>query len=446
MLGRFGLVCRVLALLVFVLSAALPVDARSESVSSKNSLRDRQTTLFLNMTKDPQNLDLMFRYAGISARLQDYEAAISTLERMLVFNADLPRVRLELGALYFNIGSYALAERYFRAVIADQGIPPEVASRVNRFLTEIEKRQRRHHFAGRLEFGAIYDTNAGLGPENTDVLLFGRRARLVSGLGDEEDVGASVLASLTHRYDFGGPRRDFWQTDARFQARRYDDVDAGDSTALFLKTGPQVSLDDTLYGPKIRPYIAADYVRSDGERLYQGAEIGFDYLEVLSSDWSLFSTVSAGIRNHDDRRRDEDGAIINLRSGLAWRGVRDLTLTAAVDGVFDRAKEDFQSNTEASLRLSASFDYDPGVGFTDRKWQLSGYAAATYRVYDAPDPTVTLAETRKDTDLRIGAQHVFHFTDGFYASVGVSALMRDSTISNFELENFGASAALGYQF
>ena len=47
------------------------------------------------MLKEP-NLDVAFRYAEVSTKLHDFEAAIGALERMLFFNASLPRVKLEL--------------------------------------------------------------------------------------------------------------------------------------------------------------------------------------------------------------------------------------------------------------------------------------------------------------------------------------------------------------
>lgn len=48
----------------------------------------------------PDDLELMFEYALISVQLEDLEAAITTLERMLIYNRDLPRVHMELGAAY----------------------------------------------------------------------------------------------------------------------------------------------------------------------------------------------------------------------------------------------------------------------------------------------------------------------------------------------------------
>ncbi len=430
---------------VCVIAATLTVNhARSET--SVTGLRAEQASLFDAMRADPQNLGLMFEYAGVSARLEDYEAAISTLERMLIFNADLPRVRLELGALYFRIGSYATAERYFSAVDSAPDLPEPVRQRVAKFRAEIAKRTRRHHVSGRVELGITHDSNASLSPTDRDVFAFGRRAQLTEDSLGESDTGVRFLAELSHRYVFGDNDTEFWKTDMSVFGRRYEDVDVGATEAFFIRTGPQLALDEQYFGPKLRPFIDATHVRVDDEKLYSEGGVGLEYRDILGEQWSSFATVRAGVRTHRDNRSDEDGGIVDLRSGVAYSPLRDLVLTASIGAALDLADADHESNTEGSVRLTASFAYDPGLPIAGDKWRLSGYVSGAYRRYDAPDPVVTSEKARRDTDLRVGAQHVFNFRQGIYASVGVSALQRNSNLSNFELENVGVSAALGYSF
>jgi tetratricopeptide (TPR) repeat protein len=90
------------------------------------SLKSEQQALFERTFKEPANLDVAFRYAEVSTKLNDFEAAIGALERMLFFNAKLPRVKLELGVLYFRLGSYEMAKSYLASAIADASAPPEI--------------------------------------------------------------------------------------------------------------------------------------------------------------------------------------------------------------------------------------------------------------------------------------------------------------------------------
>jgi len=108
---------------------------------------------FQHMLQDPSNLDKSFKYAELGIQIGDYEAAISALERMLLYNPDLPRVRLELGVLYFRLGSYAIARTYLTRAVEGDNVPDDVRARVAVFLDEIDNRLSNHRFSGSVYSG-----------------------------------------------------------------------------------------------------------------------------------------------------------------------------------------------------------------------------------------------------------------------------------------------------
>src|SRR5205085_9486307 len=89
------------------------------------SLQARKEALFQQMLREPANLDVILAYAEVSAELGDNEAAVSAFERLLLFNPNLPRANLELGALYFRMGSFGMARTYFEKALAASP-PPDV--------------------------------------------------------------------------------------------------------------------------------------------------------------------------------------------------------------------------------------------------------------------------------------------------------------------------------
>ena len=121
-----------------VLAAPSGVGAAGLRTPTRRALEAQKEALFQQMLRNPANLDVTFAYADVSARLGDYEAAVSALERMLLFNPNLPRVQLELGALYFRMGSYDLARDYFEKAAAANP-PPEVRARIDEYLAQIDK-------------------------------------------------------------------------------------------------------------------------------------------------------------------------------------------------------------------------------------------------------------------------------------------------------------------
>jgi cytochrome c-type biogenesis protein CcmH/NrfG len=76
---------------------ALPLFAAPDAGVTAPDIEARRQALLQQMLQDPSNLDVAFEYASLSSQVGDYEAAISTLERMLIFAPNTPRLQLELG-------------------------------------------------------------------------------------------------------------------------------------------------------------------------------------------------------------------------------------------------------------------------------------------------------------------------------------------------------------
>ena len=126
-----------ITLLLWLASPAAADDAPLD----RAALQAKKEALFAQMLKEPANLDVTFAYADVSAQLGDNEAAVAALERMLLFNPNLPRVDLELGVLYFRMGSFEAAQSYFDKAMSFNP-PPEVADRVTEYLGKINSAEQ----------------------------------------------------------------------------------------------------------------------------------------------------------------------------------------------------------------------------------------------------------------------------------------------------------------
>ena len=124
--------------------AALSLGANAQSLlTGEDELRQKQAQQFQAMFDQPEDLELMFAYALTSIQLKDFEAAISTLDRMLIFNPALVRVRLELAASYFRIGSYPVARHYFTQVIDNPDANDALKGRAKEFLDFLRQIDRK---------------------------------------------------------------------------------------------------------------------------------------------------------------------------------------------------------------------------------------------------------------------------------------------------------------
>lgn len=437
------------------LSAALLAGAAAEGAAAQRAdqppagtqgeLRARQEALFAAMLQTPDDLDLMFDHALVSIALRDYEAAITTLERMLIFNPALGRAKVELGAAYFRLGAYENARYYFDDVLKNDAPPPEVERRVNSFLAEIDARSQTSGLSGVATLGLAYSSNANLGTPDSDIVLGGVGGIIDDAFVESDDIGARGTLRARHFVDLGQPDGDVWLTDVSIFTLHYLDETRGDIDSLILRTGPRLSLDERAFGPKLRPFIEGELLASDNDFLYGGIGAGVEYSDTLSETVNVFGAASTRWREYDDRN-DFDGFTHRVVLGAAYTPVSALTVTGSVYGEADFAEADFNSNLELGARLGALYRYDSGFDFTDRLWTASAYIGGAVRQFEDPDPAVDPSRERSDTDLRAGASHVFHIADGWFVQADADVLLRDSNLPNFDIDNLGVALSVGRSF
>jgi len=127
--------------LTTLLAISVIFSSQSESYAQKNdvtSLKKQFDIAFNKMLDDPSNIDVTMEYANIAVKLEDYESAIPALERILLFNPDLPRIKQELGVLYFKLDSYEMAKSYLKDAVSSKNAPKEVIEKANKYLAKIQ--------------------------------------------------------------------------------------------------------------------------------------------------------------------------------------------------------------------------------------------------------------------------------------------------------------------
>ena len=105
-----------LSLLVCMqLSAANVTPVITDPIQLEATKKERDK-IFSALIDDPTDLDNLFTYANLCILLGDLEAAIGVFEQMLIYEPDLPRIKLELGVLYFRLNALPSAKLYLNSV------------------------------------------------------------------------------------------------------------------------------------------------------------------------------------------------------------------------------------------------------------------------------------------------------------------------------------------
>jgi tetratricopeptide (TPR) repeat protein len=102
-----------------------------EATPAERAAYDKAFQATLEKPSDPETLA---RFADLAVKVGDIEGAISALERLLLIDANQPEVKLELGVLYYRLGSKEAALTYLEGARSSPEASPQVRGRAEEFL------------------------------------------------------------------------------------------------------------------------------------------------------------------------------------------------------------------------------------------------------------------------------------------------------------------------
>ena len=129
---------------IFLLLATVLVGCQSADPVQKASpeLQRQYNAAFQDMLDKPGNLAVALKYATVANQVGDLEGAISTYEGMLLIDSNLPRVRLELGILYYRLKSYEVSRTYLETALQSPTLPADVRKPAEQLLLKMPKQSR----------------------------------------------------------------------------------------------------------------------------------------------------------------------------------------------------------------------------------------------------------------------------------------------------------------
>ena len=324
-----SLITFLLAAFVSALPAqnVLPSIADPESVAS---VQREKEEVFKQLFKDPTNLSLLFKYANLSILVGDLEAAIGVFEQMLIYDSELPRIRLELGVLYFRLGAYAMATNYLKSV-KEFNPPAEVEAKVNQFLEAIVSAEKPFQWQQNLSIGFKRTTNGNSGI-NADFIEIGDFLLDVDPESKRQRDRSSLFNySLSIDQDLNHPRGDNIQYFFSYGADRLDTFKQFDVQSNVLSVRRNLNLDENFFSffsledPVFAPNINLLRVVLNREEILRSGRISLDYSGRLDNGSSM---LFAYYREEKIFRsgRQKNGRIngISFGQSYVWTGPQAL--------------------------------------------------------------------------------------------------------------------------
>ena len=423
-----------------------------ETPSADAEKRKAYDRAFKAMMADPGNLDKTFAFAGLAIDVGDFDGAISALERMLLIDPNLPRVKLELGVLYYRVGSYQVAQNYLNDALAAPNVPPEVTEKAERFLAEIDKRLARNRFSGSLYAGMRYQSNANAGPATSNVRVFGIDATLSDQFTSKSDFNGFAAAQVKHEFDFQNQRGDTLESTLLLYGTRQIEQTQVNLGYLELTSGPRFRFPTDGIGTiSVRPYGLVDFVSLDDARYYWAPGGGANLNAIVSPETTgdvIFEYRSLRYRDTHKQPFNTDRNGRELRGQVgATQVLFDFVQVGGYFGVIDQdAQLTSESNREYDGTVTVGFVYKPPLVPGELPWNTTLQATRAWINYREPDPTIDPTETRRDRDWRLSLSTSVPITDQWGLNVTAARFMRSSSIPNFAYTNTSVAVGATFRF
>ncbi len=377
----------------------------------------RRRELFKMLLANPTNLDVAFEYAGLSAQVGDVEAAISTLQLMLVYAPGLPRLQLELGVLYFRLGAYEDARYYFQTALAAPDVPDVVKARVDPYMSAIQERTAGYRFGGVVSGGLRFQSNANAGPSGT-VVIQGVPFEVDNSAQGQPDYDRFLTGTFHYSYDLQS-QGDRFDADLSLYSAWYENLHDLNTQLAEAKAGPvidlaHIGLKNTtlgLYGILGGVVLAEDpYLGILGAGTNAATLLTPRTRVSLRTEYRSENYFNSTIR---PTAADYTGRRITGSARLQQQVVDRFSVFASFDGERRETREDYLNAWQwggtagwiLAIQSPNSAQKDPWVvGMT------GGYLE---RQFDAPDPTIDPTQSEFDSEWFVTGSFTLPMRDGW---------------------------------
>jgi hypothetical protein len=376
-----------------ILAATLALWLAHGAAAEAQDGTSEQQRLYEQMVRRPTDYAATFAFVKVATEHGDYEAAIGALERLLFYNPDQSLVKYELGTLYYRLGSYALAKRYFLEALATSDVDATTKARIEASLQTVDKQSQPSRFSGFAQTGLRYQTNASFAPSSNTVRFNGIDFGLPPTNGGKSDTNWFGLVGLSHDYDLEDQGGTVLET--RFigyltQQFRLRDLDVG----LFdVSFGPRLTFaSEWIPGATIKPYVVGGSAWVDGTRYLSSGGAGLSL--SIPTRWG--ATLEPSFEWRRVNYVTGNPVLAEFNSGDWFTVALGSTLP-----INDRLKLDarayyrrgdasmnFQSFDQWGVEGALSYEFAPPLGSIAQNWTISPFARLIRTSFDASNPFI----------------------------------------------------------
>lgn len=410
---------------------------------------------FREVIANAASVEARSKYATLLVRAGNFEGGIAALEGLLV-SPDAPaNIRVELGVLYFRLGSYAIAESYLRAAIDDPRLEPALKSQAESLLREVVQRNKTSQLSGSLMIGVRGQSNPTGATDNSQVYYLGAPVPRGNDNGPKSDVDTHFWGKLDHVLDLDKQNEAAVVTSLVAYANHYNSVDSYtkqvgyskpfDLAILAGSTGirfkPMASTELT-----IRPHLIFGGAMANGNAYFTNTGFGIegDYRASDAMAWGgAYENTKLSFSSREDMTNStlQGGTRQAIRVNASFEAAPGRFLLAELGYADQDGNAPYTGYRGPQFRVSYLLSYESPIGSAGLPWTTTLSASTLRRDYRGADASVDALTVRNDTEWRTSLLNYMPLTRDLALQFQLEYSNTSSNISNYS--NTNTSGSLG---
>lgn len=415
---------------------------------------------FRDVLANANSMEVRSKYATMLVDIGNFEGGIAALEGLLLMPDAPSRIRVELGVLYYRLGSYAISESYLRAAIADPGLEPALKVHAETLLRDVVQRNKTSRFSGNLMLGVRSQSNPTSATKNSEVYYLGVPVARGKDAGPKPDVDTHFFGSLDHELDLDKQSEATLVTSLVTYASHFNSVDSYTKQVGYSKPFDLAILAGTTgirFRPVaatellIRPHLIAGVILANGSPHFTNNGVGIDG-DYRASETVAWSGAYENTKMVFSSREDMPNVALQ-------GGTRQVArITAAIETapgrfvITELGYTDMDGNApysafrEPHIQVSYIFSYAPLIGTSALPWTTTASITATRRAYRGPDPVAQPFSARTDTGWRASLVNTVPLNRDLSLQFQLDYSDTTSNIPNFSNTNTSGTLAVIWKY
>lgn len=367
----------------------------AEAAAEKKAAEGSGGVSYEDVLADPDNIELNYKFAKSQIARGNLRQAAATLERILMVDPALPKVRLTYAIILYRLDNLPEAQRELNALRA-LPMPASLKDEIDEYLDRIKRRRRRTNVSGRLGFGWQYDSNRNAAPRSAKRLFGGTPLALTSGH-KEDDPSYIFLAQAGLVRDLGFQEGHNLFADMSYYRAEQIKVNTLDFQAYNWDFGGTVK--SFKYG-NFTPKAVFGYISLKQRTYLRQRGVDFGYEKAINDRWSLFSGLGVQFQEFVDSfnvttASERTGQQTDFRLGSHFLLTPGQRLTVRYEHSDKDARRRFNMYTRESFHLSHAW-------LTGKGTFLLSQFTVNADDYGDPETAIHPTQVRKDVTTRTG--------------------------------------------